>query len=118
MIRQSEDQTIGIQDLLASVPPTKRLAFCERLAFDLTIVNRDIWSNDSLSDVEKLNALKESNELLHRLWGIIWKIRRGEGEAFSQLQDNCLFYIQQAPELGRPLHGMLKLTLKHILEAN
>lgn len=117
MIRQSEDQIIGIQDLLASVPPTKRLAFCERLAFDLTIVNRDIWSNDGLSDAEKLNALKESNELLHRLWGLIWKLQRDEGEAFNRLFDNCSFYVQQAPELGRPLHGMLKLTLKHVLES-
>ncbi len=109
---------IGIQDLLSSVPPTKRLAFCERLGFDLTIVNRDIWSNDGLSDEEKLNALKESNELLHRLWGIIWKLQRDESEASDRLTDNCSFHIRQAPELGRPLHGMLKLTLKHVLESN
>lgn len=118
MIRQSEDQIIAIEDLLASVPPAKQLAFCERLTFELTIVNRDIWSNDALSDVQKLNALKESNELLHRLWGIIWKLRRGESEAFDGLVDNCSFYIRQAPELARPLRGMLKLTLKHILETN
>ena len=109
---------IGIQELLASVPPTKRLAFCERLSFDLTIVNRDIWSNDGFADEVKLNALKWSNELLHRLWGIIWSLRQNESEAFTRLVDHCAFYTEQAPELGNPLRGMLKLTLKHILESN
>mgnify|MGYP000928880796 CR=1 FL=1 len=118
MISRSGDQINAIRDLLAVVPEAKQHAFCERLAFDLTIVNRDIWSSDDLSDAAKFNALKESNELLHRLWGIIWSLRRDESTAFTRLMDHCAFYIQKAPELGRPLYGMLKLTLKHTLETN
>lgn len=106
----------AVQDTIACVPQNKHVLFCERLAFDLTVANRAIWSDDSLTVDEQLNGLKWSNELLHRLWKIIWDLRRGEVEAFDRLIEHCSFYIQQAPELGRVLPGTLKLTLKYALE--
>lgn len=106
----------AIRDTLASVPQNKHVPFCERLAYDLTIANRGIWSDDALSEAEQLNGLKWSNELLHRLWKVIWDLRRGEVGAFDRLFDHCCFYIQQAPELGRVLPGTLTLTLGYALE--
>lgn len=103
----------AIRDLLVAIPSVKRQVFCERLAYDLTIANRGDLVGRGLTSAEMLNGLKWSNELLHRLWGIIWQLRRGEHEAFDRLFDHFSFYLRESPELGRVLPGTLKVTLKY-----
>ena len=43
-------------------------AFCTRLWFELTIVGRAIWSDESLDQATQLNALKWLNEIQHGVW--------------------------------------------------
>jgi len=52
---------IGIQSLSG----TCRSRFCIRLLHEMTLVAHRVWSDDSLSDPEKSEALKWMNEINH-----------------------------------------------------
>jgi hypothetical protein len=45
----------------------QRLHFYEVLAHNLTVAIRGVWSDESMSDAEKVNRMKHINEILHRV---------------------------------------------------
>jgi hypothetical protein len=60
---------------LAVLTPEQRLHFYEVLAHDLTVAIRGIWSDESLSDAEKVERIKWVNEVLHRATAKVWVLR-------------------------------------------
>lgn len=48
------------------VSNSEKKQFLQDFLFELTIVGRAIWSDEKLSDSEKVSALKSVNELTHR----------------------------------------------------
>lgn len=60
----------------------KKREFYERLAFNLTIGVRGIWSDPKTSDTDKIESMKEVNELSHHIFHWLWKIRN-ETRAFD-----------------------------------
>ena len=54
-------------EAVAELNEERRRQFYETLAFNLTISARAVWSEDTLSDAEKVEQLKRLNEIQHRI---------------------------------------------------
>jgi hypothetical protein len=53
--------------LIGELTLEQKRKFYVLLAHDLTIAVRGIWSNEKLSDAEKVEGMKAINEIMHRL---------------------------------------------------
>jgi hypothetical protein len=87
-----------------------RVRFYEQLAFNMTICIRSIWSNPNTTDEEKIEAIKVINELSHRIFHWIWKLRRTEevlidGERFSDIKSYARQNNIAAGEIGAALNS-------------
>ena len=86
-----------------------RARFYERLGFNLTISIRSIWSNPNTTDIEKIEAIKVVNELSHRIFNWIWKLRMTE-----QLLDvNCFADIKSYGQENTIAAGEIGAALNH-----
>ena len=61
---------------ISALSDEHRLRFYETLAHNLTVSVRAVWSDDSKSDTEKVNAIRCINEILHRITSKIAVTRR------------------------------------------
>jgi hypothetical protein len=65
-----ENSKLERRELEAEINDLSReqlLVLYARLSFQLTITVRGIWSDDTLSDADKVNQMKWVNELQHRI---------------------------------------------------
>jgi hypothetical protein len=62
-------------EAVASLDDGRRRQFYETLAHNLTVCARAIWSDERLSDAEKVDQMKWLNEIQHR---VIGKLRAAE----------------------------------------
>ena len=85
-------------------------AFCIRLWFELTIVGRSIWSDESIDRDSQLTALKWLNEIQHRVWGAQ---ARDDEEALSWLLDRIIAHCQESTIL----RGHVRIALDRSLAA-
>jgi hypothetical protein len=53
--------------LIGSLNTEERLRFYEILAHNLTVSVRAIWSDEDLSDAQKVEGMKWVNEIMHRI---------------------------------------------------
>ena len=60
---------------IGSLPDERRLSFYEGLAHNLTIAVRAIWSDNGITDAEKVDRMKSVNEILHRVTAKVWHVR-------------------------------------------
>jgi hypothetical protein len=58
----------------------ERLLFYELFAHNLTVVIRGIWSDEAITDAEKVDRMKWVNEVLHRVTSKIRVLRLNEHE--------------------------------------
>ncbi len=102
--------------LISSFSQNEKVYFYERLAHNLTISCRDIWSNTTLSDTEKVEQMKWLNEIQHRIVAKIsvtrldhheWKERDIIGMIAS--------YIKQTPEIGGEVGWAISASYKTTL---
>ena len=89
---------------------TQAKEFCTRFWFELTIVGRAIWSDETLDAAAQLNALKWINEIQHRVWGAHASLRP---DALANLLDRIISYCEQAP----PLQFHVRMALDNALRA-
>lgn len=54
-------------NLIGELSDEERLKFYECLAHNLTVSVRAVWSNEGLTDGEKVEKLKWLNEIMHRV---------------------------------------------------
>ena len=77
--------------------------FNKLFLFELTIMNRAIWDDPTTSETVKIECLKWSNELSHRLWNLQFELEKGIDEFDKILSENITFYQQQSKELAEHL---------------
>jgi len=65
---------------ISSLSQDKRLLFYELLAHNLTIMVRGVWSDEEITDAEKVDRLKWLNESMHRITSKIRVLRLNEHE--------------------------------------
>jgi len=106
-------------ELLTRFPQDTKVYFYERLAHNLTISCRGIWSNELLSDAEKVEQMKWLNEIQHRIISKIsverlvcheWK----ESDIIGMIEN----YVKQAPSIGSEvawaINNSYKTTLNNV----
>jgi hypothetical protein len=71
---------MGFAERMTSLTSGQRLHFYEVLAHNLTVEVRGIWSDDALSDAEKVDRMKWVNEVLHSVTAKVWVLRLGTHE--------------------------------------
>jgi hypothetical protein len=62
---------------MAVLTEEQRLHFYEVLAHNLTVAIRGVWSDEHLSDAEKVERIKWINEILHRVTAKVYALRLG-----------------------------------------
>ena len=86
---------------VGSLSDEDRLVFYECLAHLLTVAIRGVWSDDRLTDLEKVTQIKWMNEIQHRVTAKIPAIRRKthewSEEDFGSMVDG---YISEHPAIG------------------
>ena len=88
-------------DKLHTLSSLEKIQFLEELLFYFTIAGRGIWSDDQLSEFEKIEAFKWLNELTHRIWNLRFELQRGEDtDSIIRLYENMKFYSEQSKTLG------------------
>ena len=60
---------------ISSFNDEERLHFYELFAHNLTVSIRGIWSDENISETEKLDRIKLVNEILHKVTNKIWVLR-------------------------------------------
>ena len=98
---------------LSIKPIEEKLIFNELLLSEMTVMNRAIWYDPETSDEAKVECLKWSNELVHRIWNIIFELKRGEdNNSENRLADSINFYRNQSNELAVHLGVTIKGTIE------
>ena len=100
-------------DWLSTKTIEDKILFNKLLLSNMTIMNRAIWDDHITSDVTKIECLKWSNELAHRVWNLIFELETGiDNRSEIELADNIKFYQQQSRELSGHLAATFKSTLE------
>lgn len=88
-----------------------KIKFTEMLLFDMTVMNRAFLDDPDISDKFKVESLKWSNELAHRIWHLLFELNKGVNLDYEdRLSENIKFYIKQSEELKRHLVPTIKIT--------
>tara|TARA_B100001245_G_C22695359_1_gene339108 strand:+ start:246 stop:593 length:348 start_codon:yes stop_codon:yes gene_type:complete len=100
-------------DWLSTKTLTDRTFFIKLFLSDLTIMNRAIWDDHTTSNETKIECLKWSNELSHRIWNLLFELEKGQDDySTTKLAENLRFYQQQSKELSGHLAASFKGTVE------
>lgn len=84
----------------------------ELLLSNMTTMHRAILDDPKTSESTKLECLKWSNELAHRIWNLLFELKRGEDEdSATRLAQNIDFYRKQEKELAGHLGATINSTI-------
>ncbi len=90
-----------------------KIIFSELLLSDMTVMNRAIWDDPESTDKTKVESLKWSNELTHRIWNLLFELKRGEdNNSEKSLADNIRFYAKQSEKLAGHLGATINGTIE------
>lgn len=91
-----------------------KILFCEILLSEITVMNRAIWDNPTSYKVQ-LEALKWSNELVHRVWNLLFELKRGEdNDVINRLGEYINFYRKQSEEFAEHLSATIPIALNRL----
>jgi len=91
----------------------EKIMFNELLLSDMTVMNRAIWDDPETTDKTKIECLKWSNELAHRIWNLLFELKRGEDDnSENTLSDNVNFFRKQSDELAGHLGATITGTVE------
>jgi hypothetical protein len=103
---------------ISGLSHSARVRFYEALAHDLTIAARGVWSNDGITDTEKVHRLKHLNEIQHRVTAKIASTRLTpekwpENEFAKVFNDWIRGCPEIAGEVGWSIQSSYKVALSH-----
>jgi hypothetical protein len=100
-------------DWLSKKTLDDRITFTKYLLSDLTVMNRAIWDDHTTSNATKIECLKWSNELSHRIWNLLFELENGhDDQAVTKLTENLKFYHYQSKEFSGHLAASFKGTIE------
>jgi hypothetical protein len=100
-------------DWLSTKATKDKVLFTKLLLSDLTVMNRAIWDDNTTSNETKIECLKWSNELSHRIWDLLFELENGQDDQpVTKLAENLKFYQQQSKELSGHLAATFKGTIE------
>lgn len=102
---------------LSTKPIEHKRLFMELFLSNLTVMNRAIWSDENTDNKSKVISLKWSNELSHRIWNILFDLRRNNNnDSEIKLGENINFFGRQSRELAGHLNSIIKTTVNRFYE--
>jgi hypothetical protein len=94
----------------------QRLTFYETFAHNLTISLRSVWSDDELTDAEKVDRMKWINEIMHRITAKISITRQNEHEWTEQdLWEMIKDYAAQNPGIRGEVGNAILHSYSHVI---
>lgn len=101
---------------VATLSKDVKQLFYFKIGFNFTISVRSIWSDPKTSQFEKIGGMKCINELSHRNFNWLWKLKYAEDEEFDDAK--CLEDIKHYCSVYRPVSGEIveavKASFRHI----
>jgi hypothetical protein len=97
--------------LIGKLSEEERLSFYESLAHNLTVSVRGIWSDERLTDGQKVECLKWVNEIMHRvvMKSSLLRVKRNkftESDSWNDIQH----WVSLSPEIGVHVEWALKTS--------
>lgn len=90
----------------------EKIFFTDLLLANITTMNRAIWSDERTDSETKIDCLKWSNELVHRIGNLSFESKMGNDESFaSDLIHNVKQYASESKELAGHLGATMKSTM-------
>jgi hypothetical protein len=112
-----KEQQLRIQEVFDELFLTttqEKVNYIESLLFNFTITGRGIWSDEHYNDTEKVNAFKWLNELSHRVFNMLYRLRQGnDADIINSLYNNLKYHSEQSDLLRRHLTPIILLTYKN-----
>ena len=103
-------------NLIGALNDEERISFYEILAHNLTVSVRGIWSDEHLTDSQKLEGLKHVNEIMHRVvmkaaYLRVQKNKWSENDSWVDIKS----WVSLCPEIDEPVEWALKFSYKTCL---
>jgi len=99
--------------LIGDLSDDERLRFYEILAHNLTVSVRGIWSDDQLSDHERVEHMKWVNEIMHRVVMKSAKLRMKQDDySEGDFWEGIKHWVAHPQTLVAPLSGPLKQVIQ------
>ncbi|QEG31692.1 hypothetical protein GobsT_65360 [Gemmata obscuriglobus] len=93
----------------------QRLHYYEVLAHNLTVAVRGIWSDERISDTEKVDRMKWVNEILHRVTAKVYVLRLKTHEWTEEdFEGLILGYVTAHPGIAGEVGWAVKATYRTI----
>ena len=97
--------------LIGELGDEERIRFYEILAHNLTVVVRGIWSDEKLTDKQRVERMKWLNEIMHRIVMKSAYLRIGRNrDSEADTWEGIKHWVAQSPELGSDVEWTLKLS--------
>ncbi len=89
----------------------RQLTFCDHILGTISLSIRHIWSDQSSTAEDKIEAMKWLNEFTHRVQNIVVAFETSLANTIIQdLDENIKFYANENATVGAVLHGIIKLA--------
>jgi hypothetical protein len=100
---------------MAKLSDEQRLHFYEVLAHNLTVAIRGIWSDERVSDAEKVERMKWVNEILHRVTAKVYVLRLRTHEWTEEdFESLILGYIASHPEIASEVGWAVRFSYRAV----
>ena len=100
-------------NLIGALSEEERIRFYELLAHDLTVSVRRIWTDEHLTDSQKLEGLKYVNEIMHRvvMKAALLRVQKNKWSESDSWED-IKHWVSLCPEIDEPVEWALKFSYK------
>ena len=97
--------------LIGNLSDEERLRFYEILAHNLTVSIRAIWSEDNLSEAQKVEGMKWLNEIMHRVVQKSAALRMGRNSFSEEASWGSIqHWVSLSPMLSRHVVWAVKAS--------
>ncbi len=100
---------------MAKLSDEQRLHFYEVLAHNLTVAIRGIWSDERITDAEKVGRMKWVNEILHRVTAKVYVLRLKTHEWTEEdFESLILDYIASHSDIASEVGWAVRLSYRTV----
>jgi hypothetical protein len=101
--------TFDYPQLVMNLSEEERIRFYELLANNLTVNVRGIWSDDSLSDAQKVECMRWLNEIMH---GVVQKSAALRSRRHSYSEEESWESINHCVSQSPAIDGSVEWAIK------
>jgi len=103
------------EELISSLTLENKISFYEKLAHNLTICNREFWSDNESSDSHKITQMKWLNEILHRIISKC-RVERIQKHTCSEASviEMMNHYVKEEPSIGGSVAWAIQSAYKSV----